>query len=126
MHYSTFPPIKSEVITSNFCLIFSWIQIPNLANHSFGQVVERVANNLEFYWNYHLIFIKIFIDSQQYSGTYYLSAGRELPRVIGGKRITTLCASIILPIRNTLLPNHRIAKFCILLCSEPFQGRIIE
>jgi hypothetical protein len=62
------------VINNSRFLMFSWVQVKNLASYALGQVVRRLCDNWQQHWNYKPVLVETFVDPEKYAWTCYRAA----------------------------------------------------
>lgn len=65
------------VINNSRFLIFSWVDIKNLASHTLGKVGRRIKNDWQEKWNFQPVLMETFVDPELYHGTCYQASNWE-------------------------------------------------
>jgi Druantia protein DruA len=59
-------------------LIVPWVQVPHLASHILGRIVQRVSPDWEALYAHPIYFLETFVDPERFRGTCYRAANWKL------------------------------------------------
>jgi uncharacterized protein DUF4338 len=98
-------------------LILPWVQVPHLASHILGRVMQRLSRDWEQMYGHAVYFAETFIDPGRFRGTCYRAANWKLLGLTTGRGKASNSKRPNRPIKEVLgYPLHR--KFRELL-SQP-------